>query len=535
MTVHLGTSPDGLRAAEAVALLSLATDLGTGLPLEHGLESTLVALRLCERMGVDQQTASHTYYGCLLFYIGCTADAEIVAGLFPGEDAVITHITPVMFGSPPELLTGLFRALASGRGSGVARVVRAAGNLPRAAREQRDHLAAICEVAQMLTGRLGLSREVQALFSGFTERWDGKGGPRGVGGDAIPLPVRIVHVARDATFHRMLGGPAAAADTVRRRAGAAFDPEVAGCLVRYAREILGPDEEESAWDEVLAREPGERLVLQGAGVDRALDAMGDFADLITPWFAGHSSRVAALAERAADLAGLKDVEMRACRRAGAVHDLGRVAVPVRVWEKSGALTADEWEAVRLHPYRSERILARSQTLAPIATIAGAHHERVDGSGYYRGVTASSLSPAARLLAAADFFQAMTEPRPHRTPLASGKAAERLGQEASAGRFDPDAAAAVIEATGHPPAAIQRPAGLTDREAEVIGLLARGCQTKQVGRRLGISVKTADRHIQNAYGKIGISTRAAAALFAMEHGLVPWGELPISGRRPSGIA
>jgi HD-GYP domain-containing protein (c-di-GMP phosphodiesterase class II) len=188
------------------------------------------------------------------------------------------------------------------------------------------------------------------------------------------------------------------------------------------------------------------------------------------------------------------------------------------------------ERIRLHAYHSERVLSRSSFLASLAPIAGAHHERLDGSGYHRGAPAAALPRPARVLAAADAYHAMREPRPHRFTLPAAAAAATLGDEARAGRLDADAVAAVLEASGQPVPALPRPAGLTEREAEVVGLIARGLQTKQVARALGISVKTADRHIQNAYAKIGVSTRAAAALFAMEHGLATWGELPISGAR-----
>lgn len=138
---------------------------------------------------------------------------------------------------------------------------------------------------------------------------------------------------------------------------------------------------------------------------------------------------------------------------------------------------------------------------------------------------------ARLLAAADAFAAMCEPRPHRPPSAPERAAEILTAEANEGRLDPDAVTAVIEAAGQRAPRLERPGGLTEREAEVVAMLARGLQTRQVAHQLGIAVKTADRHVQNAYAKIGVSTRAAATLFAMEHGLVAWGELPI-GRPPA---
>jgi len=183
--------------------------------------------------------------------------------------------------------------------------------------------------------------------------------------------------------------------------------------------------------------------------------------------------------------------------------------------------------VRLHPYHTERVLSRSPFLAALAPVAGAHHERLDGSGYHRACRGAELPLPARVLAAADAYHAMTEPRPHREPLSRERAAEILAEEASSGRLDADAVAAVVEAAGQRAPRIERPAGLTEREAEVLGMLARGLQTKQVARALGISVKTADHHVEHAYRKIGVSTRAAATLFAMQHGLAAWGELPMA--------
>jgi HD-GYP domain-containing protein (c-di-GMP phosphodiesterase class II) len=201
----------------------------------------------------------------------------------------------------------------------------------------------------------------------------------------------------------------------------------------------------------------------------------------------------------------------------------------RTWCKAGPLSADDWEHVRLHPYHGERVLRRSPFLGELGAVAGAHHERLDGSGYHRGLQGASVGPAERVLAAADAYHAMTEPRPFRDALPPDEAARRLAGEASAGRLDPDAVGAVLEAAGQRAPPIQRPAGLTEREAEVLALLARGLLTKEVARALGISAKTADHHIQNAYAKIGVSTRAGAALFAMEHGLTAWGEFPMVDR------
>jgi HD-GYP domain-containing protein (c-di-GMP phosphodiesterase class II) len=522
--------PDQVRAAELIAALCLATDLGTGLPFEHGLHSTLVAMRLAERLGVDAETSSQTYYACLLFYVGCTADAEVVAELFD-EGALATHFAPVMFGGRVETITGIVRALAPRDASPPLRALHAAGRLPGAVRGHRRHIAALCEVAEMLTDRLGLPASVRGLFVHLTERWDGKGEPAGLKGEAVPLPLRIVHVARDAAFQRLLGGADHAARVVRARAGKAFDPEVATRMADDAAEILQLDDEATAWSETIAREPDPRLILEGSAVDRALAAMGDFADLVSPYLVGHSTGVAELAEQAGRRCGFGAAELTTLRRSAFVHDVGRVAVPTRIWQKPAGLTPDEWERVRLHAYHSERVLAPGHALAALAPVASAHHERLDGSGYHRGAVGAALTPTARLLAAADAYHAMTEPRPHRGPMPPSAAAEALGREADTGRLDADAVSAVLVAAGQRVPRFARPAGLTEREAEVVGLLARGLQTKQIARALGISAKTADRHVQNAYGKIGVSTRAAAALFAMQHGLTDWGELPIA--RPRG--
>lgn len=510
---------DRVRTVEIIGALSLATDLGIRVPLEHGLHSTLVAMRLAERLGVDADTARHTYFACLLFYVGCTAGAETASEVFGDEEALTTHAMPARFGSRPEMFRGLLRAIAPPGNAAPLRAARVVQGLPKAALAFREQVPAFCQVGQMLTGRLGLPESMKPLFAYFPERWDGKGEPARAKGDAIPLPVRIVHVARDAVFQRMLGDNDRAVALVAKRSGGAFDPAVAARLVDHASETLRLDGNGSAWDELLEAEPHPHLELEGEAIDRALAAVSNFADLNSRYLVGHSASVAELAAAAAQRCQLEPRGVVDVRRASLVHDLGRVAVPVAIWNKPGPLTADEWERVRLHAYHSERVLSRSSFLAGLASSASLHHERMDGSGYHRGSSASALGMPARLIAAADAYGAMTEPRPHRHPLTPQEAAVQLTEEARAGRLDADAVAGVLDAAGQPARPPRRPAGLTERESEVIGLLARGLQTKQIAAALSISPKTADHHVQNAYRKIGVSTRAAAAVFAMEHGLV----------------
>lgn len=527
MSVQVGDK-EQVRAAEVIGSLCLATDLGMGFPFEHGLRTTVVAMRLADRLRVDHPTLTETYYACLLAHSGCTTDAHVTAGIFGGS--LTTHLHPVRYGAPREGLVGIIRALPAPESARTSRALQVARRLPKAAREQRPHFAAMCEVAQMLAESLGLPSAIPPLLAYLTERWDGKGPLGRAKGEAIPLPMRIVHVAADATLQYSLGGEERAVRMVGEHAGRGLDPDLADRLVNDVGPIFTLDEEASVWDEVIHREPQPNLMLMDEAINRALGAMGHFADLISPHLSGHSSGVAELVVAAADHCRLDVTETSNLRRAALIHDLGRVAISPKTWGRSGSLTADEWEQVRLHPYHTERILSRSPFLFALAPLAGAHHERLDRSGYHRGASGAELPFPARLLAAADAYHAMTEPRPHREPLGADRAAEILTEEARTGRLDADAVGAVLEAAGHPAPRVRRPAGLTEREIEVVSLLARGLQTKEIARTLGISAKTADRHIQNSYGKIGVSTRAAATLFAMENGLVAWGELPIASSR-----
>jgi len=515
---------EGVRTAEVIAALCLATDLGMAFPFEHGLHTTLIAVRLADTLGVDRQTTSETYYACMLSHAGCTTNAHITAEVFGGS--LTTNLNPVMYGSAREVVTGVLRALPDPGRPAHVRFAQTARRLPRMAREQRPALSAACEVAGILAERVGAPSSVPELLAHLTERWDGKGPLRRAKGEQIPLPMRIVHVASDAALQRLLGGVNHAAHLMHERAGKAFDPEIAACCAEHAQELLALGESGSVWEDVLAWEPFPQLALEGESLDRALGAMGSFADLVSPYLSGHSIGVGKLAGTAAQRCGVDVGGAIAIRRAGFLHDLGRVAVSAHIWQKPGPLSADEWEQVRLHPYHTERVLSRSPFFSALCPIAGAHHERLDGSGYHRGAHGPALGLAARLLAAADAYLAMTEPRPHRAPHRPEEAARLLAQDVSAGRLDAHAVTAVLEAAGQRTPRIEHPAGLTEREVEVIALLARGLQTKQVARELEISAKTADRHIQNAYRKIGVSSRAAATVFAMEHGLVAWGELPI---------
>ncbi len=419
---------------------------------------------------------------------------------------------------PAEVLRFLVRHLAEDLPP-----VRRAGLVARALADpggQQRSLANHCEAAARLATRLGAPHAVCASLAHGYERWDGRGHPEGLAGEDVPIAVRIVAVARDAELWARHADWVTAGEVLAHRRGRAYDPAVVDVLAAQAEGWLAGIGDDPA-AAVLDAEPDPVLTIGAEAIDRALGAVADFADLKSPFLLGHSPGVADLAAAAAGAAGLPDDAAATLRRAGLVHDVGRVGVPSGIWDRPGPLTGDQWERVRLHPYLGERVLARCPLLAPYAELAALHHERADGGGYHRGVAGDQLGFAARLLAAADSHRAMTEARPHRPALTPAAAAAQLLDEADAGRWGRAEVDAVLAAAGEAtrPPQVARPAGLTEREVDVLRLIARGHPNKRVGATLGISPKTVGHHVEHIYAKAGVTTRAGATLFALEHGLL----------------
>jgi HD-GYP domain-containing protein (c-di-GMP phosphodiesterase class II) len=262
--------------------------------------------------------------------------------------------------------------------------------------------------------------------------------------------------------------------------------------------------------------------MAGDEIDAAFRVVGTFTDLKSYWLRGHAEGTSQLAEAAAWRLGFPEDEVTMVRRAALALDLGRVSVSNAIWEKPGPFGFTDWERVHLHPYFTERSFAHAPGLAAIGELAGAHHERLNGGGYHRKALAPALSRPARILAAADSYQAMLERRPHRPALDAAGAEAELLEDARSGRLCPEAVDAVLAAAGHRVAKRPRdlPAGLTEREHEVLLALAAGKPNKEIAEDLGISVKTADNHIQHIFDKTGVRTRSAATVWAFERHLVP---------------
>jgi HD-GYP domain-containing protein (c-di-GMP phosphodiesterase class II) len=437
--------------------------------------------------------------------------AEMVGG---DEIAVRAAIAPVLGGKPSEFVPQVMPRIGAGHGP-IHRARLVAGMMRGGRGRAREGIRAHCELAENLALRLGLPVGVRAGLAAAFEQWNGDGFPNGLAGDTIPLSARIVFVARDLEVMNRLGGLERTREACRARRGVAYDPAIADAIRGSFSELLAGAEANAPWAEVLACEPEPRPWIPEARLDAVLGVFADFIDLKSPFTPGHSREVSVLA---ADAGGKDGV---ALRHAGLLHDLGRSSVPNGIWDKPGPLTDGEWERVRLHAYYSERIVGRVEALRELSVLVGMHHERLDGSGYHRGSTRGEIPMPARVLAAADAYQAMTQARAHRSAHSPEQAAGELESMAAAGRLDREAVHSVLTAAGHRLKASRPawPAGLTEREVEVLRLICRGGTKKQVASLLSISPSTVDHHVRHIYDKAAVQTRAGATLFALEHDLM----------------
>jgi HD-GYP domain-containing protein (c-di-GMP phosphodiesterase class II) len=517
----VGGDPDRsqVRLAELVAALSLGIDLGFGQPMEHVLRQCLIALRLADRLALDEQTRAVVYYTALLINVGCHSDAHEQAKWF-GDDIALKAGKYEFEPGSMRGITTTMRLL----GAGNPPLQRFRVGLEFAVSGRRDvdgMIAQHARLARALAEQLGLPDGVLVALGGAYEQWDGHGWPGELKGEAVPLASRLAQLAEFVEVAHRVGGVEAAKALALRRSGTQFDPMLAALMYRQAEAILGGLDSAGTWEAVIEAEPALAVILSGERFDEALEAIANFVDLKSPYTLGHSRAVAELAAEAAAQLGLPDGEALTLRRAGLVHDYGRLGVSNAIWDKRGPLGAGERERVRTHPYLAERMLHGSAALAPLGAIAVQHQERLDGSGYPRGLTGNAISRPARVLGAADAYQAMREPRPYRPQRTAGEAAVELRAEVKAGRLDAEAVDSVLRAAGHRLSRRREgPAGLTPREVEVLRLLAQGLSNKEIAARLVISPKTAGNHIEHIYAKIDASSRATASLFAMQHGLLP---------------
>ena len=513
-----------MRRADFMMVLAYASDLATGHSRDFALKSCVLGMRLANLAGFDGRGRRNVYHQALLRYVGCNADTHLLAAAFGDEIALRKELAGLDMGDRSQVgqvfIHAFERMFSDLEPTERQRAIeeRLAGALGISL----PILTAHCEVARRIGERLGLSEEIRQNLGQIYERWDGRGMPRGLSGDDVLPAVRLITLAQDAIALADAHGVDEMARIVAERADGPYEARLAMLMSENARTLIEGIDESVTRETVLALEPDPVEHLDEEACNAAYLAIADMVDMRMPFTHGHSRAVADLAEKAAGYMGLPESDARSVRWAGLVHDIGELSVPVSTWIRKGPMSPREADAANLHPYYGERALsALGQGGAGAASLVSRHHECLDRSGYHRHVDGSDLSPAARILAAAEVYETAREERPQRPALDDEAAASMVRTWVREGRLCPEGAEAVLSVAGQPsrrniPA---RLAGMTPREIEVLRLIARGLTLKEAAEELGISPKTADNHIQSIYSKIGVTTRAGAALFAVENGLL----------------
>ena len=516
------TNNSGVRLAELMAALSLATDLGMGQPMEFALSSCILGVRLAEKCGYSDEALREVYYQALLRYIGCNAETDWLASIVGDEQGLRAEFARIDNANLFEALNRFVGAILQGnKGGSTLNLAQALRRGLLASSHIKPMFSGHCEVAQRLAERFGFDKNIIYGLGQLYERWDGKGSPRGIKGEAIAPAVLMVTLAQDVVLFHRLGGLDAVLNVVRERKGSVYAPQLVEIFFDHAEELCQALDQEPSWEAVLELEPGPKETLTEEQLDNACRAFGDFVDIKSAYTLTHSSGVAALAAEAGRLSGLPASDVTSLWRAALLKEIGRTGISSSIWEKTSALTSREWERVRMHTYYAERIFAQTSALAKLGALASLHHERLDGSGYHRGLPAASQSLAARILSAADVYHSLTEARPYRSAFEPEAAAKELQKLVRDRKLDGDAVKHVLSAAGHSVSKTRKEmvAGLSERELDVLRLLSHGLTIKQMAAQLVISEKTVDSHIQHIYNKIGVSTRAGATMFAMENNLL----------------
>jgi putative nucleotidyltransferase with HDIG domain len=429
-----------LGLSEVLSGLSHALDITEGQARGHAERSCVIGMRLAAALGVDEPTRASLFYALLLKDAGCSSNAAKVSALFGADDAIVKSSRRLTdTSSTPQALLHVLRT--AGAGGSVLDRARHIGTVLAAGRDGARSLVELrCERGAAVARAIGLEEVVARAIMDVDEHWDGGGYPAGISGDAISLPGRVLCIAQTAEVFWRLGGSDAACDIASRRRGTWFDPALVDALVAL-------HDDRHFWNSLEAPaveqlEPADRvLVADGERLDRVARAFASVVDAKSPYTAHHSEGVAEIAVDIASALGLDTETRETLRRAALLHDIGKLGVSNRILDKPGRLNESEWSTVRRHPEWSMEILARVSAFKAVAEIAGAHHERLDGSGYHRGLVAEQLDPPSRILAVADVAEALSADRPYRSALAPD---EVLGiMRRDAGRtLDHDALAAL---------------------------------------------------------------------------------------------
>lgn len=497
---------------EALSGVSAILDLANGLGKDKSVLTGLFALTLAQQAGFEAPGQRNAFFAGLLRHLGCTAFASNEAQLSSDDIALRRRLIHGNSGNVVDVVAAVAES-----SLGITAKVRGIGRLLVSARNLRGSWTGeACGAARLLASELGFGPDVVQALDEVFERWDGRGGPKRLVGDAISPLGRLVNAAHLAVTFSMEHGQDIAREVLRSRSGTVLQPRwVDRCielLPRFETRVSDPERLATVHD-LLERDP------LPTPLETIAATFGDVADLQSPYTVAHSRKVATVCTKAAGILGLPPDQSQDLRLAAHLHDIGQMALPTGLWN-AGVWTPPERSRGASHTHYTAAVLGAISVWRSVAEIAASHHERIDGTGTHRGLEGPRLSRAARLLAAADMLCALGEPRAYRPALAADRIETTMLRAVREGHLDPDCVAAVLESIGRNVRVETSPAmSLTPREHEVLALLARGRTNKEIASRLGISPRTVQQHTISIYEKLDVDTRAAAALRAAKSGLV----------------
>jgi HD-GYP domain-containing protein (c-di-GMP phosphodiesterase class II) len=506
--------------------LSFATGLGFGGHMEHGLGSACLGMSIADELKLSDQEREAIFYGALLKDVACTACASGIAAFLPEDDQV--SLSDVILIDPSSL---------SDMAGWLSRYLRLDAHFPTRFAKLLSFLAhcgpivqetmrSHCEVAELFARQLGFPDHVQLALRYQWERWDGKGMAYRLQGTAIPTPARILHLAQVLDLTYRFAGPAATWHLVQEKRGTRFDPQAVDAFLALAQraDFWHTFEEQSTQEALLARQPSTLAVQPREDqTERVCEALADFIDLKTQETWHHSRVVALTAVRMGIILGLKPCDLTRLRRAALVHDIGKVAIPVAVLDRGLQRSSNEWEIYRLHSYYTQRILERVNAFQELAQAAAAHHEWMNGQGYHRQLCGDQIPLHGRILAVANTYARLVQQQEYSDDPTGALSIMRfrVGTQFDAACYDA-LVASLESADGRAEYTSLRPrkaSNLTEREIEVLRLLAQGRNTPQIAHALAISKKTVEHHLSHIYDKIGVTCRTAAVVYAVQQGLV----------------
>ncbi|MBI2275804.1 MAG: HD-GYP domain-containing protein [Dechloromonas sp.] len=419
----------GLKLSELISALSHALDITEGQPEGHCVRCCWIGMHIGRSVGLDDDALWDLYYTLLLKDLGCSSNAARICELYLTDDLSFKRDFKTVGDSLPQVLNFVLKH--TGLKAGLAERFRSVLTIMRDGSDIAQELIATrCQRGAEIARLLRFPETVAAGIYSLDEHFNGQGKPQGLAGEAIPLSSRIALLAQVIDVFHTAGGPPAALAEIRLRAGRWFDPAlvaafegVAGSDAFWA--TLASPEVAAA---ILSLEPAAHVAeLDDDYLDDIAAAFGQVVDSKSPYTSGHSARVALYTDMIAETLDLSPERRRWLKRGALLHDVGKLGVSNSVLDKPGKLDADEWAAVQAHAMYTETILSRIECFAELARVSAAHHERLDGKGYPRGLTADAICLETRIITTADIFDAITAERPYRGAIPIPKTLEMMAE------------------------------------------------------------------------------------------------------------